>query len=243
MPASQEKPSPKAKEQSLKTELFTCDFCKKSFKLETRFLTHMCESKRRWLDQDTKHVKLGFQVFRRFHEINYKGHREKTYDDFMKSTFYVAFTKFGRYLLQLNAINPKAFIDFIIRTEVKLSHWESPLVYEKYIRELNKKESPEAAIERNFLLMQQWADDNGEVWTDFFRKIEPAQATLWIKSGRISPWILFTASSAGDLFARLSDEQLLMVQSNIDPDYWDIRLERAKEDVAFIREQLDAAGL
>lgn len=243
MPVSQEKPSPKAKEPSQKTELFTCDFCKKSYKQERAFLVHMCEPKRRWLDQDSKYVKLGFQVYKRFHEINFRSQREKSYNDFMKSTFYTAFTKFGRYLLQLNAINPKGFIDFLIKTEVKLHKWESPLVYEKYIRELNKKESPDAAIERNFLLMQQWARDNDEVWTDFFRKIEPAQAALWIKSGRISPWILFTASSAGDLFARLSDEQLTLVQSNIDPDYWGIRLERAADDVAFIREQLDAAGL
>jgi hypothetical protein len=243
MPASPVKQSPKAKEQSPKTELYTCDFCKKSYKQEKSFLLHMCEQKRRWLDQDSKAVKLGFQVFQRFHEINYKGQRVKTYEDFMKSNFYTAFTKFGRYLLHLNAINPKAFIDFLIRTEVKLSMWESPLVYEKYIRELNKKESPEAAIERNFLLMQQWANDNDEVWTDFFRKVEPAQAALWIKSGRISPWILFTASSASDLLARLSDEQLTMVQSNIDPDYWKIRLDLSAREVAIIREQLDEAGL
>jgi hypothetical protein len=203
----------------------------------------MCEQKRRWLDQDTKHVKLGFSVFKRFHDANYRGRKEKTFDDFMKSQFYAAFTRFGRYLLNLNAINPKGFIEFLIRTEVKLDRWESPLVYETYIRELNKKETPEAAIERNFLLMQQWANDTGEPWVDFFRKISPALATQWIRSGRISPWILFTASSATDLFSRLSEEQLGLVQQNIDPDFWGVKLRRAQEDVDFIRSALDDAGL
>jgi len=203
----------------------------------------MCEQKRRWLDQDTKHVKLGFVVFKRFHEVNYKGRKEKTFEDFMGSQFYTSFTKFGRYLLNINAINPKQFIDFLIKTEVKLNKWESPLVYETYVRELNKKETPDAAIERNFLLMQQWANDTGKPWLDFFREIEPALATNWIRSGRISPWILFTASSAKDLFARLSDEQLSLVQKNIDPDFWSFKLEKSAADVDFIREQLDAAGL
>lgn len=210
---------------------------------ERIFLVHMCEQKRRWLDQDTKYVKLGFSVYKRFHEVNYRGHREKTFDDFIKSSFYTSFTKFGRYLLNLDAINPKGFVDFLIKGEVKLSKWESPLVYETYIRELNKKETPDAALERSFMLMQQWANDTGEPWTDFFREISPVLATQWIKSGRISPWILFTASSAKDLFDRLSEEQLALVQSNIDPDFWAVKLRRAGDDVDFIREQLDAAGL
>ena len=203
----------------------------------------MCEQKRRWLDQDLKPVKLGFTVFKRFHDVNYRGRKEKTYEEFMHSQFYTSFVKFGRYLLNLNAINPKEFIEFLIKTEVKLAKWESPVVYETYVRELNKKETPEAAVERNFLLMQQWANDTGEEWTSFFRKINPNLATQWIRSGRISPWILFTASSASDLFSRLSEEQLALVQKNIDPDFWEIKLRKSKEDVEAIREELDRAGL
>ena len=203
----------------------------------------MCEPKRRWLDQDQKHVKLGFSVFKRFHEVNYRGRKEKTYTEFMDSQFYTSFVRFGKYLINLNAIKPKDFVEFLIRTEVKLDKWENRIVYETYVRELNKKETPEAAVERNFLLMQQWANDTGEPWIDFFRKIHPNLATQWIGSGRISPWILFTASSASDMFARLSDEQLDIVHKNVDPDFWTVRLRRSAEDVESIREELDRAGL
>lgn len=195
------------------------------------------------MDKDQQHVKLGFRVFLRFHEMNYVGRKQRTYEDFIRSQFYSAFTKFGRYLLNINAVNPNAFIDFLIKTGVKIDKWESPLVYETYIRELNKKETPDAAVERNILLMQQWAMSTGESWVDFFRKVSPSQATLWIQSGRISPWVLFTASSASELFTRMSDEQLELVQKHVDPDFWSIKLKRNKEDVDSIRAILDEAGL
>ena len=236
-------PPKKPKKVAKKQPEFTCDYCKKSYTKESTLLVHMCETKRRWLDQDTKHVKLGFMVFQRFHEINYRGRKTKDFNDFIKSNFYTAFTHFGRHLLNMNAINPKAFVDFLIRTEIPMKQWESEIVYETYIRELNKKETPDAAIERNFMLMLQWSIDNGEPWTDFFRKISPAQATLWIKSGRISPWILFTAASAADLFSRLSTEQLEFVRQMIDPAFWEIKLKRSKEDVEFIQKALDEVGL
>ena len=236
--------SPKAKKQaeSASPDL-TCEYCHKSFSLEKTFLVHMCELKRRWLDQDTKYVKLGYMVYKRFYEVNYRHQKEKNFDDFMRSQFYSSFTKFGRYLLNIDAIRPKEFIEFLIKQGVKLDRWESPRTYEAYLRELNKRETPAAAIERNFMLMVQWGEETGENWTDFFRKISPALAVHYIQAGRISPWILFTASSAGDLIGRMSEEQLALVQKNIDPDFWGVKLKRAAEEVDFIRQQLDDAGL
>jgi hypothetical protein len=248
MPVSQAKQNPRPKKQEAqKTPAkpeFICDYCKKSFQLEQTFLVHMCEPKRRWLDKDTKYVKLGFYVFQCFHEANTISRKPKTFEDFMRSKFYAAFTHFGKYLNDLNAINPKEFIKFLIKTGVKLNQWEHAKVYETYVRELNKKETPEAAIERNFLLMQQWANDTDEVWTDFFRKISPNLATLWIGSGRISPWVLFLSQSGPDLLLnRLSEEQRNLVFANIDPTFWDIKFRRAQEESDFIRDTLHAAGI
>jgi hypothetical protein len=246
MTALQARSNPKPKKLAAKKPVeagFACDYCKKSYQREQSFLVHMCEPKRRWLDQDTKYVKLGFMVYKRFYEANMIGKKEKTFRDFMESKFYTSFTHFGRHLLNINAVNPKGFVEFLIKTGVKLDRWESPLVYETYIRELNKKETPVAAIERNFLLMIQWSNDTGENWTDFFRKISPNLATQWIQSGRISPWILYTAASANELFKRLSNEQLMLIEQNINPDFWEVKLRRAKDDVDKIREELDRAGL
>jgi hypothetical protein len=218
-----------------------CSYCKKNFKNARSFYAHMCEQKRRWNDQDTKYVKLGFSIFKRFHE--FKGRKEKTFEDFIKSSFYTTFTHFGRYLLNMNAIRPKDFIDFLIKHQVKMNKWESQTTYETYIRELNKRETPDAAIERTLLLMEQWSNDTGEPLTDFFRKITPVLATQWIRSGRISPWLLFASSSGSDLLQRLSEEQQSLVWQNIDPAFWEFKILKAGNDIDVIRETLDAVGL
>jgi hypothetical protein len=246
MAVSLEKPtSPKAKKAKVaeKPPEFTCDHCKKSFAGERSFLAHMCAQKIRWQDRDSKHVKLGFYVYSSFHAINYRHHRPKTYEDFVVSTLYTDFVKFARYLLDIHAINPKDFIKFLFDNNVKMKNWRNPKTYETYVRELNKKESPDAAVERNILLMLAWSAETGEVWTEFFRKINPNRAVTWIQSGRISPWLLFLCSSAPEMFSRLSEEQVEMVYNKIDPDFWRIRMERDAETVAKLQEEFSRIGL
>lgn len=203
----------------------------------------MCEKRRRYADRDHKHVRMGFAAYGKFYEVNYRRRKQKTFDEFVDSRFYSGFVAFGRYLDEINAINPTAFVDFLLKLGLPLDQWRSPTVYETYVRELNKRESPDAAVERNLLLMQQWSVDSGEHWTDFFRKIKPPLATLWIKSGRISPWVLFVAASAEDLFARMSDEQMHLVQSVLDPVFWGAKLKTHQSEVDGIRAILDEAGL
>jgi hypothetical protein len=241
-PATKKKKAEKV-EQPKVDQSFTCDFCKRSYHREQSFLVHLCEQKRRFLAQDERPVKLAFWIYQRFYEVNYRVKKPKTYDQFAASKWYVSFVKFARYLLDINAVNPQAFVTFLIKAGVALDRWQSPVIYNAYIRELNKKESPDAAVERNILLMESWALERGTCWTDFFRLVEPPLATAWIQSGRISPWLLYTASSARVLFERLSEEQIALIQDTIDPDFWRVRMNEEKEEVARLCSILDEAGL
>jgi hypothetical protein len=226
-----------------KAEGFTCEFCKKQYQQEKSFLVHMCAKKQRFLDRGEKYVKLGFWVYQRFHNLSYNHRKEKTFEDFANSQFYTSFTRFGRYLLNINAVNMQGFVDFLIKASIPIDEWQSPIVYETYVRELNKRESADAAVERNILLMEQWAVETGEHWTDFFRKIEPTLATAWIRSGRISPWVLYTASSASNLMQRMSEEQVELTRQALDPAFWGAKLETDTEEVDRIRAILDSAGV
>lgn len=182
-------------------------------------------------------------AYQSFFTVAMRAPKPPSFDDFAKSQFWGAFLRFARHMLDINAIRPTAFVDFLIRTEVPVDRWTSPVVYETYVRELSKTESPDAAVERNILLMQQWAMDTGEHWTDFFRKVAPPVAALWVRSGRISPWVLFVASSAKDMLTRLGPEQAQIVEKTIDVRFWEAKLERHKEEVARIRAILDEAGV
>ena len=224
-------------------EKHKCEFCKKEFINEKSLINHACEKRRRWLWKDEKYVKLGFLTYKKFYKnLHTSSKKEKTFEDFMNSKYYTGFTKFGRYILDINAVDPEGFIDFVLKANIKIDDWTAEYVYETWIRELGKKESSERAVERSILLMIQWSKDTGEEWNDFFRKVNPIIATRWIKMGRISPWLLYTGFGNA-LFSRMSDDQLVMVKNVIDPIFWSKKIAINKSDADYIQETLKSAGV
>lgn len=225
----------------LKPIIYRCEFCKRQFTTEARLLAHVCEQKRRFLQRDERHVRLGFMAYEEFYR--HAMHQAVSYDNFMASTLYGGFVRFGRHLLNLGAINVVGFINFLLRIEAPIDEWTNLRLYRTYIRELSKTETALDAIERNFRLMQQWSETSGEQWHDFFRKVEPPLATLWISNGRLSPWMLFTASSANELLTRLNQEQTGMVEQSVDTEFWQLKIERHQQEVEEIRSMLAQHGI
>lgn len=222
--------------------VYPCEFCKKEFSREKSLINHMCEKKRRWLWKDERYIRIGFMAFQKFYELSVRSKKSKSYEDFMDSKYFTAFTKFGRYVEHINAIEVAGFTEMLIKNNIKLDDWTNEIWYESWTRELTKKESPMKAVERNILLMEQWGRETGENWIDFFRKVSTAQATQWIKKGRISPWLLY--SGVGQpLFDRLSDEQLGLVKEWINPLFWNSKIRDNKVEVDEIRAILKDAGV
>lgn len=223
----------------------TCQFCKKTFKQTTKFLNHMCEKKSRHLNKDDRSVYFGYMAYKHFiiKSCSVLKRKEPSYDDFTKSTMYKNFVDFGKYILNINAINPMGFVDYLIKTQSPMRVWTQPASYEAYVRELNKTETPDVALERNFMLMQQWAMENNEDWKEFFRKVAPSKAVLWIKSGRISPWLLFSSSSSGQMLSRLNPEQNKIINDTIDVKFWELKIAKHADEVKHIQQILNESGI
>lgn len=205
-------------------------------------MVHMCVTKQRNASKNEKDVRMAFNIWLRFYQLTCKT-QTKTWDDFIRSKYYNSFMKVGKYITELNAVNTALFIDFLINSALPVDKWTNKSVYETYIRELSKKETPDAAVERSIALMQAWAATTGEEWNTFFRNVAPTQATMWINSGRLSPWVLYIANGGLDLLDRLSPEQLKLVGPVIDPSFWSIKMDRHADDVVYLRTVLDGAGL
>ena len=68
---------------------FKCPYCGKEFTRERTLQVHMCEPKRRHLQKNEKWVQNAFIVFQRFYQIHQHNTKEKTYDEFCKSSYWV----------------------------------------------------------------------------------------------------------------------------------------------------------
>jgi len=225
---------------------FPCEFCKRSFVKELSLINHSCEKKRRWFQRDDPHARLGFLAWSRFYELNHFGKAKNfnhSHRNFIDSQYYIAFVKFGKHMRDLNAVEPAKFIDYVIKNNLPLDKWTYDFVYEQYIRELTRNESGEDALERNIMLMNEWSIQSNEGWTDFFRKVNPNQAVAWIRSGRISPWVLYNVDSSVDFFERCNPEQLGMIKEYAAPGPWKIRFLKNKDTCDFIHKTLKDNGM
>ena len=220
------------------TSPHTCQYCNKEYKNESGLLAHSCSKQQRFLAKDEKSVRIGFLAYQLFYKISFNSKKIKDYSDFSKSHYYIDFCKFGKYVTNINAVEIEDFIRFLIKNTVPLKLWCQDEIYFIWVRALMKKESMETALERNILLMEQWAKEEIENWKDFFKKVNIVLAIRWIKSGRISPWLLYNSLTGHLLFDRFSEKDLKLVEEWLDPTYWNEMFIKNKDDVIFIRKML-----
>jgi hypothetical protein len=203
----------------------------------------MCEQKRRHLAKDDKHVILGFYTFNRFYQINQKNTVDKTYDEFSKSPYYNAFVKFGSFVNNINPLYANNFIDWIVKSGVKIDHWCRDELYEKYVINLIHTESVETALERSINHMTAWAETNNSIWNHYFNYVSTNRAMFDIKDGKISPWILLNSSKGKELLNQFRDDQLAAISNIIDPQVWVKKFKKQIKDLELVKNIIKESNL
>ena len=210
---------------------------------ESTLAVHMCEKKRRWLQKDEKRVRYGLYAFQRFYKLSAGAKKEKTYEDFVNSSYYNAFVKFGSFLNNVKPLYPEKYIDYVVTSGVKLDHWCRDEMYEKYVLEFILKEDVHTALERSVQTMVEWADENDAHWNSYFNYVSLNRAVWHIKDGKISPWLILNCKSGKEMLGKFNDEQLSMVYHVINPEHWALRFKRHTLDVQLVKDVAQESGL
>ena len=222
---------------------YKCVHCGKSFMQDKTLVAHMCERKRRALQKDEKRVQAGFMVFNRFWQLTQNAKVLKTYDNFADSSYYNAFVKFGSFINNVSPLYPDKFIDYVIKSGVKLDHWCRDELYEKYLFEALKTEPVESAVQRTLQTMMEWADDHKAVYTHYFNYVSLNKAVHDIRNGHISAWVVLNVPSGQTMLKNMSDEQLNMISPAIDIPFWLRKFKDVPADVALVKEICREIGM
>jgi len=222
---------------------YKCEYCGKLFAKEKTLFVHICEQKRRHMSKNEKHVQAGLLTFQKFYEFTQKGKTQKTFDDFASSPYYTAFVKFGSFLINTAPIYPEMFIEYVIKSGVKLDHWCRDALYDQYISELIKKEPADGAIQRTIKTMMDWADKNSAQWEHYFAYVNLNRAAHDIKEGLISPWIVLNTKSGKEMLQRMNDEQLEIIGPVIDPQFWLRRFKALPADTELVKDIIKEAKI
>jgi hypothetical protein len=203
----------------------------------------MCERKRRALQKDEKRVQAGFMAFNRFWKLTQNAKKLKTYDEFADSSYYNAFVKFGSFVNNVTPLYPDKFIDYVIKSGVKLDHWCRDELYETYLYEMLKIEPVESAVQRSIQTMMEWGDEHKAVYSHYFKYASLNKAVHDIRNGHISAWLILNCNSGKEMIKNMSDEQLELISPAFDLAYWVKQFKELPADVALVKEICQEVGI
>jgi hypothetical protein len=228
---------------ALMSQPYKCVHCDKNFAKERTLMAHMCERKRRAMQCDEKRVQAGFMAFNRFWQLTQGARKLKTYEEFCDSSYYNAFVRFGSFVNNVNPLYPDRFIDYVIKSGVKLDHWCRDELYEKYLYEIIKIEPVESAVQRSLQTMMEWGDDHKAEFSHYFNYASLSRAVHDIRNGKISPWIILNTKSGQTMINKMSDEQLDMISPAFDVAFWLKKFKEVPADTALVKEVCGEIGL
>ena len=221
---------------------YTCQFCQKDFIKESSLAVHSCEPRRRRQEQSERGVQLGLQAYLKFYQLTQGSARLKTFDDFADSPYYRAFVKFGRYCVDIRAINPARFIEYVLKQNKKIDHWCRDSIYTEYLLDYLRVENVNDALARAIEFGITWQEQTSNPAHDCLRYGNSNAMCHAITTGRISPWIIYNSESGQQFLSELSTEQIAMIWSYIDSDVWMKKFQDYPADQEYAKDILSKAG-
>jgi hypothetical protein len=221
---------------------FKCEFCAGEYLRESTLLTHMCESKRRWMNKDLQGNRIAYQAFVQFYKKNSASKKAKTNEEFIKSPYYTAFVKFGNHCVEINALNVSRYADWLLKNQIKIDTWCSDTSYTKYLIEYLRIEDPLDGIARSVEATIEWSTKDNILSKDYLRYGNPNRICHLVSVGKISPWMLYQSDSGVKFLETLNPELAKMIMDYINPEQWALKFHREPENVRTVKEILKAGG-
>jgi hypothetical protein len=217
---------------------YGCEFCKREFVRESTMLKHICEYKHRWLERDQRGNQLGFQSFLQFYKKHSTSKKEKTYEEFIKSSYYIAFVKFGNYVKEIKCVNISRYVDWLLKEKIKIDTWCSDSNYTNFLIEYMKIEDPVSALERSIQYCMDMANEEKISINDYLRYGNRNKIFYAITTGKISPWLLYHSESGVKLLDETDPHQVKMIYDYINPVQWAIKFSKEPEKVSEVKSLL-----
>ena len=221
---------------------YTCQYCKKDFIKESSLAVHSCEPRRRRQEQSERGVQLGLQAYLKFYQLTQGSAKLKTFDDFADSPYYRAFVKFGRYCVDIRAINPARFIEYVLKQNKKIDHWCRDSIYTEYLLDYLRVENVNDALARAMEFGITWQEQTGNPAHDCLRYGNSNAVCYAVTAGRISPWVIYNSESGQKFLSELTSEQIAMIWPYVDSDFWMKKFQDYPADQEYVKDILNKAG-
>ena len=221
---------------------YGCEFCKREFARESTVAKHICEYKHRWLEKDRRGNQIGFQAWLQFYKKNTGSRKHNTYEEFIRSAYYIAFVKYGTFCVDINALNISRFTEWLLKNQIKIDSWCSDNTYTRYLIEYLRHEDPLDAIARSIETAINKAEEENIRSCDYLRYGNTNKICYQITLGKISPWMLYHSDSGSRFLDTLNPDHVKIIIDYINPEQWALKFKKNPDDVSRVKNLLTQAG-
>lgn len=157
------------------------------------------------------------------------------WDDFDSCSFYTSFTAYGRYVATSNLVAPEKYTDWLLTNSVRIEKWPKDSTYAKFIAEFVRKEPVDGAVARSIETMLQWGEKHLVDIENYFKISSMSEFYNHIRSGRVSPWVLYGTTQGKQALLNLDEDLLQKLFPIIEPEYWNRKISQSPEDVEWLQ--------
>ena len=148
----------------------------------------------------------------------------------------------GTFCCKLSVINAEKYMDWCIKSRIKMKLWTSEDNYDSFVKHYLVHEDPVDAVIRSINYIKEYCKthpkDNG-----YFADIGPGTFLTAIEVGKISPWLYLLYPNSNVILSRMNDEQKKRINMIIDPSVSSMKQRMHKGICEEIRKTLKREAL
>jgi hypothetical protein len=211
-----------------------CQYCDKTFTLETAFMNHVCQERTRFEELRSPVGQAAYAYYCEWMTA-YK-RKAPNIDTFAISRYYSSFVKFAQHAVDLSFPNPIHFIKLMVEKDISPMLWRRDQCYSIYLEWIDKTLDPLDQVQISIETLIDIAGKEGVELTSVFTHLGEKRITELIRLRKLSPWFLFCSTAFGDFLRANPVEDLQAMMAIINPAYWSAKLDANDAVVQEIKE-------
>lgn len=221
---------------------FTCKYCAKSFDSETRYLQHHCKEMKKHEEFQSPIGQAALGYYQRWMRVMKRN--PPAGQAFLSSRYFRTFINFAQFVAKVSLPAPEKFIWLMNEKGYPPTMWTNDDAYTQYLEFLDRRATPMDQVTISIRTLLNAANEADVDIADVFDQLKPTTLIHLVRTRQLSPWLLLHSRKFKLFFRdKMSDEQKIILQTLINPEYWGEQFEDKEEDAKQIQEYIAELGI
>jgi len=155
----------------------------------------------------------------------------------------LACLRFGRFVLDINCLNPTEYLEWLQKLKVPIDNWNNDIVYSAWLQDLVFTENIWDAVDRSISTMMEWAEENKLEFNNYFKEAGGARILFDTQRAKISGIILYCSDSGKEWLNNLSASDLEIVWPVVNSNRWSVKFQKDTNIFEEVCKVCNEAGL